>query len=299
MAYIVQCESFQELIVKERTQLRVGVLVGGASLTVVSTQGIADGDVVLVGTPGLDGCERAVVATVVSETAIALSEPLKLPHAAYDALTALKADRVRIYRATDLLSQPPEDPAAWTVIGEREIDYDQHSTYYSDSSGGDAFWYRYTYVNASNTVETEPSTPVRGTSYKRYCSLREIREEAGFLNAVNLRDTLVEQQRRAAEAEINAVVSGIYGAHLPFDPVPEIVRTLTIQLAAGLLLLVTFGEESQRGNELTKSVRARLKGIASRDETIDLPGATFGGTHTVSFWPDETAPRAFRMDQRF
>ncbi|WP_440220924.1 hypothetical protein [Dietzia sp. MNB45] len=265
----------------------------------MSAQGIANGDVVLVGTPGLDGCERAVVETVTSETQLALAEPLKLPHAAYEALTALKADRVRTYRASDLLNQPPESDEAWTVLGDREIDFDQHSTYYTDSDGGADFWYRYTYVDASDSVETAPSTPIRGTNYKRYCSLREIREEAGFLNAVNLKDTLVEQQRRAAEAEINAVVSGIYGAHLPFSPVPEIVRSLTIQLAAGLLLLVTFGEDSTRGNDLTSSVRTRLKAIASREETIDIPGATPGGTTTIGFWPDETAPRAFRMDQRF
>ncbi|MCT2077508.1 hypothetical protein [Dietzia cinnamea] len=299
MAYTVQCESFQEVIVKERTQLRAGSLAGATTLTVVSAQGIANGDVILVGTPGLDGCERAVVSAVASETQLTLVDELKLPHAAYDALTALKADRVRVYRASDLLNNPPEASAAWTVLGERELDVDQLSTYYSDPEGGDAFWYRYTYVDTADTFESIPSVPVRGTGYRRYCSIREIREEAGFLNAVNLRDTLVEQQRRAAEAEINAVVSGIYGAHLPFDPVPEIVRTLTIQLAAGLLLLVTFGEESQRGNELTKSVRTRLKAIAAREETIDIPGELPGGTTTVNFWPDETAPRAFRMDQRF
>lgn len=71
MECTVQCESFQEGIVKERTQLRTGSLAGAASIHVVSAQGIADGDVILVGTPGLDGCERAVVGAVANETRLA------------------------------------------------------------------------------------------------------------------------------------------------------------------------------------------------------------------------------------
>lgn len=217
MAYTVQLESFQEFIVKERTTLSVDVLTGASTLRVVSTEGLAVGDPLYIGTLRREGVEKAVVAVVVDETTVDLALPLARPHSAHDAVTAVLADTIRVYRASDLLNKPPTDDAAWTNIAERTIDADQISTYYRDPDGGEAFWYRYTYINGT-TYKSEPSTPVRGSSYGHYASLREIREEAGSQNALNLPDTTVDLQRRAAEAEINSSLSGAYTT--PFNPAP-------------------------------------------------------------------------------
>ncbi|MEI4745878.1 hypothetical protein [Rhodococcus erythropolis] len=298
MAYVVQLESFQEFMIKERSQLSGGVLVGASTLTLVSTQGFAAGDVLYLGAPRKDGCERAVVATVDSETGISLTEPIQLLHSAFDAVTAVLGGTIQVERASDLLNKPPTSDAAWSVITLRDIDPDQISTYYRDPNGGETFWYRYAYTDGGDYL-SEYSTPVPGSSFGNYCSLREIREEAGYLNAVNLPDTTVALARMNAQNEINGALKNVYGDKVPFAPVPELVKTLTIQLAAGLLLSITTGGVSQKGKDLTNTVRARLKTLQSGDETItdDDGGSISNGS--VGFYPSDDQDRMFYVGQRF
>lgn len=299
MAYVVQLESFQEFMIKERSQLSADAVAGSEVLTVISSQGIEAGDVLYLGTLRKDGCERAVVATVDSETGISLTEPLQLPHSAFDAVTAVSGDLIQVERASDLLSKPPTSDAAWSVIATRDIDPDQISTYYRDPEGGDGFWYRYAYTDGGGDYLSEYSTPVRGSSYGNYCSLREIREEAGYLNAVNLPDTTVALARMNAQNEINGALKNVYGDKVPFAPVPELVKTLTIQLAAGLLLSITTGGVSQKGKDLTNGVRARLKTLQSGDETIaDDEGTSMSGG-SVGYYPSDDQDRMFFVGQRF
>lgn len=298
MAYVVQLESFQEFMIKERTQLSADVTVGSEVLTVVSSQGIEAGDVLYLGTLRKDGCERAAVATVDSETGISLTEPIQLPHSAFDAVTAVLGDTIQVERASDLLNKPPTSDAAWSIIALRDIDPDQISTYYRDSDGGEAFWYRYAYTDGGDYL-SDYSLPVRGSSFGNYCSLREIREEAGYLNAVNLPDTTVALARMNAQNEINGALKNVYGDKVPFAPVPELVKTLTIQLAAGLLLSITTGGVSQKGKDLTNSVRARLKTLQSGDETIaDDEGTSMSGG-SVGYYPSDDQDRMFYVGQRF
>ncbi|WP_176444511.1 ATP-binding cassette domain-containing protein [Rhodococcoides kyotonense] len=213
-----------------------------------------------------EGCEKAVVAGAVSETVLTLAAPLVRAHDRFEPVTAVLGGMIHVYRAANINEQVPPDEA-FTVLGTRSVDPDQLSTYYTDSVGNSNYWYRITYYNAVTLDETalKDSTPTRGDDFGHYASLSEIRKEAGFENAYNLSDTVIDQQRRAAEAEINTAFANLYT--VPFQKVPEIVHTLTIKLAAAILVQNQY-PGSSRSTTLLGDARAAIKTIQDGDQTI-------------------------------
>ncbi|GAA1099895.1 hypothetical protein GCM10009648_44190 [Tsukamurella spumae] len=261
MAYNVQLESFQEFMIKERSSLRDEVAAEAQTIELVTGQNIQAGDTIYIGTTKLEGCERAVVATVDDETTVNLVEPLIRAHEGHSAVTAVHGDTIRVFRSTS-------KGGPFSQLAERAIDPDQISTWYRDPDGSESFWYRYTYVNQAGSYESEASVPVQGSSYGNYASLREIREEAGFLNAVNLGDTLVAQCRLNAQNELNAAFRGVLSVAIPFAPVPPIIHTLTVQLAAALLLQATYPGSSALWKDRLSDVRVKIKAIQNGDSSI-------------------------------
>ena len=99
----------------------------------------------------------------------------------------------------------------FTVLVTRDIDPEQPSTYMTDTSGGSEFWYRSTYFNAPANEETafDGSEPRRGQDWGNYCSLDEIRAEAGFTSSFNMNDSLIFQHRdrRRARSTLHLALS--------------------------------------------------------------------------------------------
>ncbi|MDV7992062.1 phage protein Gp36 family protein [Rhodococcus sp. IEGM 1374] len=298
MSTTLAIESFSENNLRERTTLTGGALAGDVQLLVDSTQGYEPGQIIYVGQLSREGCEKAVIAAPIGETTLSLSAPLARDHARSEPVTAVLGDLIHVYRAANINGTVPVD-AAFTVLATRSIDPDQLSTYYTDSAGNSNFWYRNTYYNATTNDETalKDSTPTRGDDFGHYASLSEIRKEAGFENAYNLSDTVVDQQRRAAEAEINLALGSLYT--VPFVPVPDIVNTLTVKLAAAMLIQNQY-PGSVRSTNLLRDARLAIKVIQDGDQTIvGEDGTPVNPDGGVRFWPDETAYRAFHMGDRF
>lgn len=287
MATTLSIPSFAQNNIKERTSLTLDY-VSGTALTVESTQGFASSDTLYVGALSREGCEKVTVSAVPNATTLTLSSALQTPHSRLDAVTSVLGDRIRIYRAVNVDGSIPAD-GLFTVIATRSIDPDQLSTYYTDSSGGSNYWYRYTYFNETTLEETSllDSEPRRGDDYGRYCSVSEIRTEAGFENAHNLKDGTIDQQRRAAEAEINSTLRSAYTT--PFTkPIPQKIKYLTIKLAAGFLLQAVYHGQSAQGDTLVKDVRAQLKLLQNKGDVLDDDAQTpYTGTH-VNSWPNDS-----------
>jgi len=292
MATTLQIESFNEINLGERTTLTEPALAGDEVLTVKSTEDYEVGHALYVGQLSREGCEKAVVASIDSPTAIGLVDELELSHTLFEVVTAVTGDSIHIYRAADVDGSVPGDET-FSLLATRQIDPDQLSTYYRDSTGSSAFWYRFTYYNAATGDETslQDSTPVRGDDFGHYASLSQIRSEAGFTNALNLKDNDVDQQRRAAESEINSTLAASYT--VPFNPVPAAINTLTIKLAAAMLLVWAYG--------LTAEYKALLKDARDAIQAAIVIGEDGVSTASsgISSWPDDTAPRSFTIDQRF
>ncbi|MFF6951823.1 phage protein Gp36 family protein [Streptomyces iakyrus] len=297
MATTLQIDSFNDINIRERSVLTAATLVGAAELPIESTEGYTEGDVIYIGSLSREGCEKAVVASVDDGTTLTVSAGLELAHAAYEPVTSVLGDSIHVYRAANVDGSAP-DGDAFSVLATRAIDADQTSTYYRDSTGDSSWWYCFTYYNAVSLEETSlgDSTPVRGDDFGHYASLSEIRSEAGFDGAVNLKDSIIDQQRRAAESEINGKLSSAYT--VPFTaPVPAVVRTLTIKLAAAMLLVNQYGS-SMEGR--LKAVRQELQAYADRSGTItDDDGQSISSSDSVSGYPDENASRMFTVDMRF
>lgn len=291
-------ESFSDINIRERSLLTSGASVGDTELVLESTQGFNDGDVVYIGQLSREGCEKAVIASVDSGTSVTLTAGLELAHARFEAVSSVVGNRIRIYRA-DNVDGSVQPIASFTVLVDREIDPDQQTTYYNDPVGTSDHWYRYTYYNPTTQDETplEESPVTRGDDFRHYASLSEIRKEAGFSNAINLSDIVIDQQRRAAESEINTALSSRYLT--PFNPVPEIIHTLTIQLAAGLLLQNAY-RGTDRGKDKLKAARDLIHALQVGDQTItDETGNAITNGEGIASWPGEDAPRAFVMGDRF
>lgn len=259
------------------------------------TAGFIAGQSIYLGEPGLDGCEKAVVEAVADETTLNLAAPLERAHKRFEPVTAVLGDRVRIRRAVNVDGRVPLIEA-FSPLASRAIQADRPDTYYADPSGGAGYWYLLTNWNELTDEETplDLSAAVRGDDYARYASLGDIRAEAGFTNSTNLSDTAVDQQRRAAQAEINAALANYY--ETPFKPVPDAVRVLTEKLAAAFLLLNAYGSKYQK---LVDEARASVQLYANQGASLtDTDGNSLSTTEGVSYdFGDQ--PRMFGIGQRF
>jgi hypothetical protein len=295
----LRIDSFNELNIVEQCELSSDYIPGSTSLKLRSTDGFVAGQVVYVGQLSREGVERAVVSTVGDETTINLTQALKLPHTRFEPVTAVFGNSIHIYRAPNVDGTVPADDR-FTVLTTRTIDPDQLSTYYKDSTGSSAFWYRYTYFNPLTLDETALTAfdAFRGDDFSHYASLSEIRNEAGFRNAYNLADSDIELQRRNAESEINSSLSGAYT--VPFSPTPAIIRTLTIQLAATMLLTNVYGAMPGNKQKL-KDARAAVEAYRTRQSVLlDEVGNTLSNSDTVTGYPDDDcAPRFFHIGDKF
>ena len=299
MSTTLAIESFSEINIKERTELLEPAAVGDTVVNFVSTAGYADGDILYIGSPSREGCERAVVASVGNSTQLTLEAGLQHAHIAYEDVCSVFGDTIRIYRAPNVNGSVPVD-ASFVALATRAIDSDQLSTYYRDPTGSSDHWYKFTYTNLDTAAETALSDSVatRGQDFGNYCSLREIREEAGFLNATNLRDTLVAQCRTNAQNEINSALRNVYGMKVPFNPVPGPIRTLTIQLAAAFLLESAYPGRKDLWDHRYKSARAKLVGLQSKDESLTDDDGDDLVDSSIGYYPTDTDYRAFTMDMR-
>jgi hypothetical protein len=297
MATTLKIQSFVESNIRERSELTAGAPTGSTSISVRSTQGFEDGHTIYVGALSREGCERAVIASASDPTVLTLLTPLTLNHSQFEPVTSVVGDLIHIYRAANIDGSVPADDF-FTVLATRNIDPDQLSSYYTDAGGSSAFWYRSTYYNAATNDETalSNSEPVRGDDFGHYATIAAIRSEAGFSNATNLSDLDVDQQRRAAETEINSTLALAYT--VPFKPVPDAVRVLSEKLAAAMLLTNAYGDVNPYAQRL-KDARAAVSAYASSGTSIvDEDGNNLNTNEGVSsYFGDE--PNVFTVKQRW
>jgi hypothetical protein len=295
MSTVLKVQSFSESNIRERSLLAATLAVGSQTATFESTQGFETGQPIYVGVPGNERCEKLVVQAVLDATRVQFVAPAAYEHKTYEPVLGVLGDLIKIYRALNVDGRAPADEM-FTVLATRNIDSDQPMTYYTDSSGSANYWYKYTYFNQLTNAETSlaDSVPVRGDDFGHYATLSAIRSEAGFANATNLSDVDVDQQRRAAETEINATLANYYAT--PFKPVPDAVRVLTEKLAAAFLKYNAYGSKYQK---LVDEARASVQLYANQGSSItDDEGNSLSTTEGVSYdFGDQ--PRMFEIGQKF
>jgi phage gp36-like protein len=129
----------------------------------------------------------------------------------------------------------------------------------------------------------------------KYATIEDIRMKAGFEKATNLADRHVQAARRAAQSEIDAALGNSYT--VPFNPVPEKIRTLTIKLAAYSLKHDAYGDVASE--KALEALRKQLAMIASGETSItDDLGVDLSTSQGVDGYFGEE-PRMFSVGQRF
>ena len=247
-----------------------------------------------VGALSREQCEKAVVLAVTDSSTLTLVAGLKHDHAAYDGVTAVVGDLIRIWRAQNVDGQVPV-LEAFSIYATRNINPENSLTFYTDSSGSADWWYRSTYFNASTMEGTDldSSFPVRGDDLGHYATLDSIRREAGFTDAQNLSPVDVDAKRREAESEINASLGD--RLTVPFvKPIPDIIETITIKLAAGLLVAWAYQREPSKETRVTEA-RAMIKEVASGSVTTGDDNVVASGV--AGDFGD--GPRMFSVGDRF
>lgn len=128
-----------------------------------------------------------------------------------------------------------------------------------------------------------------------YATIEDIRMKAGFEKATNLADRYVRAARAQAQAEINGALSDAYT--VPFVPVPDKIKQLTIKLAAYTLKYDAYRDVGSQ--KALEALRKQLAGLAAGESPIsDDNGVGLTTAEGVSFdFGDE--PRFFTVRQRF
>ncbi|SDP33162.1 Protein of unknown function [Arthrobacter sp. ok909] len=280
MATTLQADSFAPANIKERAVLDADVAAGLSSLTLKSNQGLVVGDFLYLGALAQEGCEKGVIQSLTGATGVTLTAGLAFAHNRFEPVTAVLGDQVHFYRAANVDGTVPADNAFAAILSPADIDPDQPSTYRTDSTGSSDYWYKVTYYSSSaaaDATDIAAATAVRGADYAHYAALSEIRNAAGFARNINLSDSIIDLQRRAAESEINAALVSKYT--VPFTkPVPELIYHLTVELAAGLLLIDQYGTlndgSTKDGMARVKDARAQLVLLQTGAiSVVDVTGA--------------------------
>ena len=265
--------SFPDINLQDVTALTADALAAQAIINVLGVQGMNANDLGLVGQPGsLIGEIHEILS--ITNTAITFTGNLINAHRQTEQFTTLFGDQIKCYRVLNTNNYPPSDTvfAANPLGGVNPFDIDQDSpiTFFTDLSGSNQYWYKFVYYNSVTGAETalSASLPVRGGP-NHYCSIEDVRREAGLLQNSQIQDTQVAVRRDQAESEVDGALLAS-GYTLPMvdaqgNPfIPPIISNVTRLIAAGYVLLQDYGPVSAGD---TKDGDSKLKaGLGIIDE---------------------------------
>lgn len=300
---IISIDNFSQSNIIERTILTADALSGQAVLSIENADNILMDDFLVVGIPGSETAEKKKIQSVVN-LAVTLTSNLSIKHYRNEPIIKLRANQAKIYRAANVDGSVPAD-ASFSSIATVEIQADQLYTEYIDSSGGDGYWYKYTFYNSDTAFESDLAEcpAVRGGNYGLYVTVEEVRQEAGLVGNPWIKDQLVYSKLVQAQSEVNgSVILGGYS--LPFTTVPELVRNATLLLAAGYILSMEYGPEhtgtNKDGQLKIKMARDILMKIEKKQTELTDPvtSATIGSDNSVRGYPDDSAESATPSEDR-
>lgn len=320
MSVIIKMDNYGASNKLETTYLNADAAALATTITLKNIQSISVGANVgfylLIGKPGQENTELRRV-LILTGLVVTLDSALVNAHSKYDDVTVLNANQLKVYRATAPTDGSKPAITAYALVGDPiDIDYDNLTTRFTDASGGSTYWYRYAYYNSHTLAESElaNSNDIRGGSLTDYCSIRDIREEAGIVNNPYISDTYIAGKRTEAQSKINSALKGTYP--VPFTaPVSGLITHITILFAAGYILKREYGDgalgTNADGNAKITEAQAELdKIINGTSDPVDDSGvSTISSRQAVTGWPNAdtaTTPssegggvRKFRAGMKF
>lgn len=292
MSVLLKLDNFGTSNVIEKGYINADVAANTTSITLKNDQNVAVGNFILIGKPAQENTELRRILTLTGNviTVAALTND----HSKYTSVTILAADQLNIYRAAAPTTGLPAT-ASYALLATTDIDYDSLATRYTDDDGSTAYYYRYTYYNSYTEGETslDNSQSVRGGGQNDYCSIRDVREEAGLLNNPYITDPYIADRRAEAQGAIDSALAN--SVTVPFTaPVPATIKRIAILFAAGYILKVQYGTAAvgtnADGQAKIDEAQAKLDKIIRGEPIVNDQGEAVGGTRStrVRGWPDST-----------
>ena len=240
MAQSLKIDNFAVTNIIDRNILAADAPASSVDIALANTYSYGNGQYLMVGALGMETAELSTITSIAGAIGLVIA-PLKLNHYQTEPVTILFGNQINIYRAPDVDGEQPADPT-FALLATVNIDYTNQTSGYTDAAGGVNYWYKYTYLNQTTNAETSiaDSAAVRGGGYGNYATLDQIREEAGLSNNSNILDSEIARKRKRAQNIIDGYLYEVYTT--PFAvPVPPIINTCCILLAAGWMLLEQYG----------------------------------------------------------
>lgn len=298
MSQTLEAPNYRRLNLLEELELDADAAAGDVSITVRNNNNVASTHPIVLGRLGGENTEQRTVSGTTGATAIAI-DALKFDHPRFDKIYRVYGTKIRFYRAANVDGSRPADDD-FDLLTTVDIDFDQMQTSYTDNTGGEDYWYTFTYYNSTAGSETAFAiTPMRGlgSSNTPYTSVEAIRGESG-LKSRWVTDADLDKKRLEAESKINSMLVGVY--EVPFtEAVPEIIQAIATQLAAGYALMTNYGIMSAfntaNGKAKVDAAMAELTKLANREyRIVDVAGAdiSLDASSGFSAWPNADTAEA-------
>lgn len=301
MAELLTALNFSSLNIVETTFLDADANASAQSFTVQNPSNFATNRPIKIG----EG-ERAEIHRVqgITGNQITIVGTLAFDHKKFERVNRLRGDQVEFNRALNVDGQPPSN-ATYNDIGIITIKADTLETEFTDPDGGEDYWYKFVYVDSFDASKTDltQATPVRGGDYGHYCTIDDIRREAGFGANVHIPNSTIADTREDAESEVKGALI-VAGYSLPLASVPPVVRNITKRLAAGYLLLQDYGvgaeNSTAEGNSKVDLANKLLQKIQNRDiKLLNVLEESHAKSYAVNGYPDDTTEPQITMDKEW
>lgn len=297
-------DNYARVNVRQYSQLNADAAAAQADIEPENTQGFLVGRYIVLGGPGIETSELIAIDSITNGI-VTLSSDLVRLHKRFETLTVLYGSQLVVFKAADENGTLPADSLFTTQVGDPvAINPDQKMTSVTDPDGGASWWYKFVYRDplTDTTTNLADSSAVRGGNYGNYCSIDDIRTEAGLKTNRNITDADIDKKRQAAQQEINATLVGSYT--VPFTvPINALIAEVTRQLAAGMLLLDSYGPitalNSNNGQQKVDAARNTLTRINSRELVLtDQSGTDISNPDSqgLRMWPNTTTADAPREE---
>ncbi len=243
MSQTLTIDNFDDINIIEVAQLDADAPIGSSALTIAYGDNFAQNDYIYIGKGGAESGEVRIVGASPTATSLPITVATTKLHKRFNDVTKLFGNQIKLYRVANVSGTPPADVSFALVGAATTIDYDQSQTSITDPTGDGNYWYKFTYYNSTTTAETSLGDSLAVRSFGNYCSVEDIRREAGLMNARSITDSMIDSKRQAAQAYINATLAGTYV--VPFAaPINPLIIDITKVLAAGYLLTDNYGPTS-------------------------------------------------------
>lgn len=296
--FIAPNESINE---GERTFADADAAAGASTLTVERASDYAANQFVRVGRRGKEKTELKKIQSI-SGNVITFTSTLTYDHSKGEEVVRLRYDQRKLYKESSAGSG--SYAAVTGITNPKTIEIDNpDGTLFEDALGAAGIRYKCTYYNSHDASEsdTDDAEAVYGGDSGAYCSIFDIRSEAGFEENANINDGEILRERKSATDEVNSYLKRIYV--LPLSYVPDLINDITCKLAAGRLLQKNYAGIEPMYESLAKEKLKEARDLLAQLSQMKIVLVDADGnqlarvtTSSISGWPDATTKDADEED---